>query len=665
VATPRVCLHNRSALTTSTPTAAPAPAAITDGDAPPDLIGGVYRPDTWGAGHIAINAAGHVEIVPDPDGDDRVDLKELVDQLRQRDLATPLLIRFPGILQHRLKLIAQALARAAGEFDFSGRCRCVYPVKVNQQQHVVAEVLKAGRPHGFGLEAGSKPELLAVMALVDDADTPIVCNGFKDDAFIEAVVLATKLGREIYPVIEKPSELPLIIKHAKAHGVRPRIGVRVKLASRGAGRWQASGGAGSKFGLEVPELMGLVARLRDEGMLDCLNLIHCHLGSQIQDIGPVKMGVSELTRVYAELRKAGADIQTIDLGGGLGVDYDGSRGRTESSTNYSLQEYANDIVYHVREVCEQTGVAHPDLMLEPGRAMTAHHAVLVIDVLGVSGRQRETPPRLDANAVAKLPLPIRTLYESHDDLKRSNCIEYYHDAVHAREQTLALFTTGYCTLDQRALAEGLFDAICRRILDLTRDDPIPHEEFEQLEPMLSDTYFVNSSFFQSIPDSWAIDQVFPIMPIHRLDETPTERGILADITCDSDGKVDRFAAGDHDPQPTRRTLPLHPVNGEDYLLGIFLVGAYQETLGDLHNLFGDTNAVHIRVEDGKAVVDEVVEGDTVAEVLGYVQYNPDQLRRSFRQMLEGALREGRLNLEESRTLRRFYEHGLAGYTYLT
>ena len=627
----------------------------------------LYGTSSWGQGYFGVDESGRVRVRPSGDPGRSLDLYQLVQDLRKRDLSTPLLLRFSGILEDRLRKIAGAFRDAIEEFDYAGRYRGVYPIKVNQQRHVVEELMKFGRRDGFGLEAGSKPELLAVMALVDDADTPVICNGFKDRQFIEAVVLSRKLGRNVIPVVEKFSELRLVIEQSKAHGVRPAIGVRAKLASAGSGRWQSSGGERSKFGLFASELLDAVELLRREGMLDCLKLIHFHLGSQVNDMRALKGALVESARVYTEIAKLGAGLDYLDVGGGLGVDYDGSKSSNDSSTNYTLAEYANNVVYHVGEVCRAARVPAPTIITESGRAMVAHHSVLVMDVVGWSGCGRLAPPeKLDELALLGLPAPVRTLYETFEALDPEHLREYFHDAQVAREQTLNSFSLGYCSLEHRALAERLFYAICARVYATAQSlDPMP-EEFSGLESLLCDTYFCNASIFQSLPDSWAIGQKFPVMPIHRLDERPTCRGVLADITCDSDGRIDRFVTPADAARAESRVLPLHPYTGGDYLLGVFLVGAYQETLGDLHNLFGDTNAVHVHLgEHGRVHIDEVVEGDTVSEVLEYVQFEPNVLRRKLRRTLEEAVREQKLSVDEAGVLRRFYEQGLAGYTYLS
>ncbi len=624
----------------------------------------LYGVDRWGGGYFSVNSAGRVMVHPTCESRRGIDLKHLVDELCQRDLSPPLLLRFNDILHHRLDALHGVFAAAIREHEYRGDYCCVYPIKVNQQRHVVEQVLEYGRPHGFGLEAGSKPELLAVMAMVDDETTPIICNGFKDEEFIEAVILAAKIGKHIIPVVEKFSELQLIIKYAKLHNVRPSIGVRVKLSARGAGRWEQSGGVRSKFGLFVSEVLAAVDVLREHDMLDCLNLLHFHLGSQVNNIRSIKSAIIELARVYVELHKAGAGLRYIDVGGGLGVDYDGSKSSVDSSMNYTIQEYANDVVFHVRQVCDAAEVEHPTIVSESGRATVAYHSVLVFNVLGATGFDGfDLPESLDDRQRNDLPQPVLNLFDTHRDIDRSNWVEYFHDAQQAREQTLNLFSLGYCSLESRGLAERLFYGTAAKVLDIVRTlDDVP-KEFAGLERLLAATYFCNYSIFQSMPDSWAIDQVFPIMPIHRLDECPTQRAVLADITCDSDGKVDRFVG----KPGHKRVLELHPLppDGEDYYLAAFLVGAYQEILGDLHNLFGDTNAVHVSLgESDEPIIDEIVEGDTVRDVLRYVSFSADELKRTMRKRIETALRHGRLTLEESRVLRRFYESGLEGYTYL-
>jgi arginine decarboxylase len=617
----------------------------------------LYDVASWGKGYFSVDRGGHVLVHPAKDPARSIDLKKLVDTLVLRGISLPVLIRFADILKHRLGEIHDAFATAIAEHKYQGGYCCVYPIKVNQQRHVVEEVLEFGRPFRFGLEAGSKPELLAVMALAGN-DTPIICNGFKDDEYIEMAMLAHKIGRKIIPVVEKYTELQLIVKYAQKVGVRPSMGIRVKLASRGSGRWKGSGGYRSKFGLTVTEAVRALDELKALGMADCLQLLHFHLGSQITNIRQVKGAVNEAARLYAELARLGAGLKYLDVGGGLGVDYDGSQTDFESSVNYTLQEYANDIVYHIQNVCDESQIPHPTIVSESGRAIAAYHSVLVFNVLGVSGfSEDEKAPQLPPEPEQ----PLIDLQETYRGLSNKNLLESYHDAQQALDQALNLFSLGYLPIDQRCAVENLYWSICRRIQKLARELDYFPEELEGLDALLSDTYFCNFSLFQSMPDSWAIKQLFPVMPIHRLDEQPTRHAVLGDITCDSDGKVDQFI----DRRDVKRTLPLHSYNGEDYYLGAFLVGAYQEILGDLHNLFGDTNAVHVRMSDsGEEILEAVIKGDTVREVLNYVQFKADDLVALLRKDVETALREGRIGYEESGRLLKFYEEGLHGYTYL-
>jgi arginine decarboxylase len=621
------------------------------------LASDLYDVASWGKGYFSVGENGHVHVHPEKDPARSIDLKELVDTLVLRGINLPILIRFADILKHRLGEIHSAFDTAIAEHKYQGGYCCVYPVKVNQQRQVVEEILEFGKPYQFGLEAGSKPELMAVMALADN-ETPIICNGFKDDEYIEMAMLAQKVGRKIIPVVEKYTELHLIFKYSQRVGVRPTIGLRVKLASRGSGRWKSSGGYRSKFGLSVTEALSALQELKDRDMADCLNLLHFHLGSQITNIRQIKGAVNEAVRVYVDLARAGAGLRYLDVGGGLGVDYDGSQTDFESSVNYTLQEYANDVIYHAQNVCDEVGVPHPTIVTESGRAITAYHSALVFNVLGVSGMgDADVAPEPPGDAEQ----PLIDLQETYRGLTAKNLLESYHDAQQALDQGLNLFSLGYLPLEQRSIAENLYWAISRKIQKLARELNDFPEELEGIDAMLSDTYFCNFSLFQSMPDSWAIKQLFPIMPIHRLEEEPTQHAVLGDITCDSDGKVDAFI----DRRDVKRTLALHPFDGRDYFLGAFLLGAYQEILGDLHNLFGDTNAVHVRLSPtGEVLLDSVIKGDTVKEVLNYVQFNSDSLVTKLRRDVETALRENRLSYEESGALLRFYEEGLRGYTYL-
>jgi arginine decarboxylase len=617
-----------------------------------------YDIRTWGNPYFGVNEKGNMVVHPDGPQGPVADMKELVDEVRRRGIGLPLLLRFSNILRRRVVELNEAFKHAIAEYGYKSGYRGVYPIKVNQVANVVDEILKAGRAYHYGLEAGSKPELLAVMALLDDPEALIICNGYKDEEYIESALLAGKLGHTVILVVEKLSELQLIEKVSKKMGVKPHIGIRVRLSSRGAGKWESSGGDRSKFGLSSSELLEAMAFMRSSGLLDCFELLHFHLGSQISAIRSFKNALREAGRFYIELSKAGAPLRFIDVGGGLGVDYDGSQTNFASSMNYTMQEYANDIVYAMREMCDAAKVSHPTIVSESGRAIVAHHAVLVVDVLGtLEFETRAVPEQLSADAA---PV-VRNLWATYRDLTRKNILESYHDAADDKEECLQLFTLGHLSLDQRVLAENIFWGICHKAMRLVAElDEIP-EELEHLEKVLSDTYFLNFSVFQSLPDSWAIDQLFPIVPIHRLNEEPTRRAVLADITCDSDGKIDRFI----DRRDVRDVLELHPMNGKEYYLGIFLVGAYQEILGDLHNLFGDTNDVQVSLGDnGGYFIDKVQQGDTVTEVLRYVSYTRDDLVERLRRTAESALRAGKLTLDESRYLLRAYEEGLAGYTYL-
>ena len=625
----------------------------------------LYHVNAWGQGYFGVNQAGHVIVRPEQVAGREIDLFEVVQGLKARELTAPVVVRFSGILAHRLQQLNEAFARAIAENDYRNKYAAVFPIKVNQQRLVVEEVYRYGSPFGFGLEAGSKPELLAVMAVTENSpDRLIVCNGFKDDSYIETAMLATKLGRTIVPVVENFAELGLILKHADRLGVKPKIGIRVKLASEGSGRWRDSAGEKSKFGLFITEILEAVEVLRERGMLDCLKLVHCHPGSQLQDIRRVKEAINELAHVYAELKLLGAGLEYIDVGGGLGVDYDGSGTNYASSMNYDMQEYASDVVYRIASVCNARGIEHPVIVSESGRAIAAHHSVLIFNTLGTSAldKFKVTGKEDELYASETLPQPVQDLLGAYREVSDRTLVECWHDALTAREQCLQMFKLGLLSLEFRGLAERLYWATCAKIRDHARRLEETPEELEDLENILSDIYFCNMSVFQSLPDSWAIDQLFPIMPIHRLTEYPTRRAVLADITCDSDGKIDRFVSH----REVKRTLELHDTRAdEEYFLAAFLVGAYQETLGDLHNLFGDTHVVHIRLEDdGNWSIDEVVKGDTANRVLEYMEYDVAELYPALARDCERAIREGRMTVAESQALKRFYEGELNGYAYL-
>jgi len=626
----------------------------------------LYNVDGWSNDYFSINEHGHVVVHPAGPGTATIDLKALVDEVRERGIVPPLLLRFSEIIEARVVEINEAFQAAIEEYHYRGAYRGVYPIKVNQDRYLVERVVEYGRPYHYGLEAGSKPELLAVMALLEDPDALIVCNGYKDEEYVETALLASKLGRRVVLVVEKLSELPLIREMAERTGVAPRIGMRSRLSTRGAGHWEGSGGDRSKFGLSASDLMTAVDFLRKHGLLQHFELLHFHLGSQISSIRSIKEGIREAAWTYVNLAEMGAGLRYLDVGGGLGVDYVGTRSDEISSMNYTLQEYVNDVVYGVQEVCDQRDVAHPTLVSESGRAAVAHHAALVVDVLGVTEfAVAPVPDRLPEDAEPALV----NLFDAYRDASSDNLIEVYHDALSARDDSRTLFKLGHLSLAHRGLAEDLFWAVCRKLRDLmienARDElDEPPEELRTLTHELADTYFCNFSVFQSMPDSWAIDQVFPVMPIHRLTDRPTRRGVLADITCDSDGKIDRFI----DRMEEKRVLELHPFDGSPYYLAAFLVGAYQEILGDLHNLFGDTNAVTVSIDPeagpGGYRIEEVVAGDTVTDVLRYVSYSRRDLLARVRRFSELALREGRMTREESRHLLEMYDKGLAGYTYL-
>jgi arginine decarboxylase len=617
----------------------------------------LYNVAGWSSGYFGINDAGHVEVTPSgPDGP-RLDLYDLVQDLQRRGLGMPILMRFSDILHSRVKALVDCFDNAIREYGYRGRYRGVYPIKVNQQHQVVEELVRFGRPFGLGLEAGSKPELLAGMALLDGPDALLLLNGYKDVEYMETALLGQKLGRYPIVVIDRFRELDLLLQVARRLGIRPHIGVRAKLTTRGAGKWMESTGDRSKFGLTATEMVMLVDKLRDEKMLDCLELVHFHIGSQISAVRAIKDAMKEASRVYIELAKAGAGLKFIDAGGGLGVDYDGSSTNWHSSTNYTMQEYANDVVAAIQDACETAGIAHPDIITESGRALVAHHSILVFNVLDVNEvLVGQTPPRVDRK---EHPV-IQQLVETWRGVTRKNFQEAYHDALQLKEEATSLFNLGLLDLRGRARVEQLFWGCCEAILKIIRELDYVPDDLEGLEKGLADTYYGNFSVFQSAPDHWAVKQLFPTMPLHRLNERPTRRGVIADLTCDSDGKIDQFI----DLRDVKNWLELHPFDGKPYYIGVFLVGAYQEILGDLHNLFGDTNAVHIALDENGYRIDHVVEGDSVTEVLGYVQYQKPYLVHRMRQANEEALRRGLLTYEESALLMKRYDESLAGYTYL-
>ena len=642
----------------------PIPSAVASENHPASATE-TYAIDRWGDGFFVVGDNGRIHIRPDRTPARQVDLFEVVQGISERGFGTPLLLHFEDVLATVLRDLRDAFDRAILNVGYRGEYEGVYPVKVNQQRGVVEDLCRLGAELDFGLEVGSKPELLAVLALTSEGSgRSIICNGFKEARYVEFAMLAAKLGRRITPVVENLEELVLVLDSARRHGVRPSIGVRVNLQAQGAGRWADSSGIRAKFGLTLSEVLETVAILRDRDMLDCLTLLHCHMGSQIHDIRQVVSGVGELARIYTELRRLGAGVRYLDIGGGLGIDYDGSQSDEAFSRNYSLEEYASSVVHRIGSICDEAGQPHPTIVTESGRAMAAQQSILVFDVLGANRFDPHDLPESPASTTidGELPRPVSDLADAWHRLSDDTLLECWHDAQSARREALDTFSLGYMSIEHRVEVERIFWTLALRVRTLSqRLDPIP-EELSQLDEMLSDVYFCNLSVFQSLPDSWAIGQVFPIMPIHRLDETPTRRATLADLTCDSDGKVDRFI----DREGVRGWLPVHElVPGEPYRMAVFLVGAYQETLGDLHNLFGDTHAAHVRIgEGGDWSLEELIEGDTVREVLGYMQYESTDLVTRLRAECEASVREGRMAAAEACELVRAYESGLEGYTYL-
>jgi arginine decarboxylase len=618
----------------------------------------LYNVEGWGIGYFDINEKGHAVVRPDRAHPERtLDLYEIAMDLAEQGVGLPLLLRFSDILRSRIETLCQRFQRAIQEFEYEGTYTLVYPIKVNQQRHVVEEIVQFGAPYRVGLECGSKPELQAVLALSENTNHVIVCNGYKDEEFMRLALMGQKLGHTVFIVIEQVSELDVLLRVADEMDVVPTAGVRIKLASEGFGRWAESGGDKSKFGLNASELMKVIDKLKAIDRMEVLKLIHFHLGSQITDIRYIKSGLSEVARFYAELHAAGVNITHVDVGGGLGIDYDGSSSTLTASVNYSVQEYANDVIYTLAEQCREAGLPMPHVISESGRALTAHHALLLLNVIDVESSQEIPLPELtdDDHAI------LFEMKESFESISERSVREVYHDAAFAKERAQALFNSGVLTLRGRAIAEQLYSATITAVARIAQRDRDEYEDIiDELEARLIDRYFCNFSVFQSLPDSWAIDQIFPIMPIHRLEEEPVRRGTLQDITCDSDGKIDRFVGGRHG----RPSLELHPFrHGEAYILGIFLTGAYQEILGDLHNLFGDTNAVHLRLSrsgDGYEVTD-LVHGDTVTEVLNYVQFRASDLLTAFRRKVAAAKN---LSRQEANAFIADYVAGLEGYTYL-
>lgn len=618
----------------------------------------MYNIKGWGASYFDINEEGNVSVSPCKD-EAQIDLREIVDELSLRDVTPPLLLRFPDILDNRIEKTANCFKRAAEEYEYKAQNFIIYPIKVNQMQPVVEEIISHGRKFNLGLEAGSKPELHAVIAVQCLSDSLIICNGYKDQSYIELALLAQKMGKRIFIVVEKLNELDIIARAAKKLNVKPNLGIRIKLASSGSGKWAESGGDASKFGLTSSELLDALRILDEKGLHDSLRLIHFHIGSQITKIRRIQTALREAAQFYINLHKMGYNVDFVDCGGGLGVDYDGTRSaNSESSVNYSIQEYVNDCVYTFVDAANKNDIAHPNIITESGRSLTAHHSVLVIDVLETASLP-EMPEEFEAkDSDHQL---VKDLYEIWDNLNSKNMLEDWHDAEQIRDEALELFSHGIVDLKTRAEIESMYWSVCHEINTLSKQMKHVPEELRNIDKLLADKYFCNFSLFQSLPDSWAIDQLFPIMPIQRLTERPTRNATLQDITCDSDGKIANFVKEGH----LSHVLPLHALRrNEPYYLGVFLVGAYQEILGDMHNLFGDTNAVHVSVKDGHYHIDQIIDGETVEEVLDYVQYNPKKLVRQLEIWVTKSVKNGKISLEEGKEFLSNYRSGLYGYTYL-
>lgn len=618
----------------------------------------LYNITGWGRPYFSINDQGHVVVTP-KEGCKSVDLKEVVDELQLRDVSTPVLLRFPDILDNRIEKISKCFEKAALEYGYKAENFIIYPIKVNQMKPVVEEIISHGKKFNLGLEAGSKPELHAVIAVNSDSDSLIICNGYKDESYIELALLAQKMGKRIFLVVEKLNELKLIAKMAKQLNVQPNIGIRIKLASSGSGKWEESGGDASKFGLTSGELLQALDFLEKNKMKNCLRLIHFHIGSQVTKIRRIKNALREASQFYVQLHNLGFNVEFVDIGGGLGIDYDGTRSsNSESSINYSIQEYVNDSISTLVDASDKNGIPHPNIITESGRSLAAHHSVLVINVLETASlpeMPEEFEPTKEEHEL------VQELYGIWDNLNQSRMLEDWHDAQQIREEALDLFSHGIVDLKTRAQIEQMYWSVAHEINQMVKQMKHAPDELRQLDKLLADKYFCNFSLFQSLPDSWAIDQIFPIVPIQRLDEKPDREATLQDITCDSDGKIANFVTS----RTISQSLPIHSIKQkEPYYLGVFLVGAYQEILGDMHNLFGDTSAVHITVDKDGYSIDQVIDGETVADVLDYVQYSPKRLVRTLETWVTRSLKEGKISLEEGKEFLSTYRSGLYGYTYL-
>ena len=618
----------------------------------------LYNMSGWGTSYFGINEKGDVYVTPCKD-DTQIDLHDVMDELSLRDITPPVLLRFPDILDNRIEKTWSCFKKASDEYGFTGENFIIYPIKVNQMQPVVEEIISHGRKFNLGLEAGSKPELHAVIAVQCQSDSLIICNGYKDQSYIELALLAQKMGKRIFIVVEKLNELEIIAKAAKKLNVRPNLGIRIKLASSGSGKWEESGGDASKFGLTSSELLKALEILEKKEMKDCLRLIHFHIGSQITKIRRIQTALREASQFYIQLHKMGYNVDFVDCGGGLGVDYDGTRSpNSESSVNYSIQEYVNDCIYTFVEAANRNGIQHPNIITESGRSLSAHHSVLVIDVLETASLPEMDDEFEPGEASHSL---VKDLYDIWDNLNPRTMLEDWHDAEQIRDEALDLFSHGIVDLQTRAEIERMYWSVCREINSLAKSLKHTPEELKNLDKILADKYFCNFSLFQSLPDAWAVDQLVPIVPLQRLNERPTRSATLQDITCDSDGKITNFVTN----RNISHILPVHTLRkNEPYYLGVFLVGAYQEILGDMHNLFGDTNAAHITVKDGRYHIDQIFDGETVEEVLNYVQYNPKKLVRQLEVWVTKSVKQGKISLEEGKEFLSNYRSGLYGYTYL-
>ena len=617
----------------------------------------LYNINGWGLSYFSINEKGHVAVTPKANGPS-IDLKELMEELQVRDVQAPVLLRFPDILDNRIEKISNCFNAAAEEYGYTGKNFIIYPIKVNQMRPVVEEIVSHGNKFNIGLEAGSKPELHAVLSIDIDDDAMIICNGYKDESYIELALLAQKMGKRIFLVVEKLMELKTIARIAKKLNIKPNLGIRIKLASSGSGKWEESGGDVSKFGVNSSELLEALELLQKAKLSECLQLIHFHIGSQVTNIRRIKTALKEVSQFYVQLKKLGYNINFVDIGGGLGVDYDGTRSATSNSMNYSIQEYVNDAVSAIVDVCEKNNLPQPNIITESGRSLTAHHSVFVIEAMvstSLPAFDEDEEISGDAHVL------VKELYELWDNLNQPRLLETWHDAIQCREDALNLFNLGLIDLNTRAQVERLFWSVARDVYAMAEATKHAPDELKKIAKMLPDKYFCNFSLFQSLPDSWSIDQIFPIMPISRLNEQPTKSATIQDITCDSDGKIDNFIS-------TRNFsyhLPVHDLNSkEPYYFGVFLVGAYQEILGDLHNLFGDTNAVHVKVKGDEYVIDKIIEGETVADVLEYVQFNPKRMARTVEVWVTTSVKKGIISPEEGREFLSNYRSGLYGYTYL-